>query len=96
MSHLLCAETEAVSCHLRPSGLPVGYVDCGVGHVLRLVPGHSERFGLVGLPYAAPLSLPGSDEPDHELILTPEEDHQLEEQHHIQAHFLHSLNGQSI
>ncbi|KAE8297882.1 Cytochrome b561 domain-containing protein 1 [Larimichthys crocea] len=50
----LCAEAQAVPRHLRPGGLPAGHSDCGVSYVLRLVSGHGERGGLVGLPPAAP------------------------------------------
>lgn len=64
-SFIVSAQTEAVPRHLWPGGLSAGHSDCDVGYVLRLVPGHGERGGLVGLPPPATFSCPGGDEPDH-------------------------------
>ena len=70
-------QAEALPCHLWVGGVSPGDGYCGRSSVHWLVPGHSERVGVVCLCAAPAISRTGGDESDYECLSASQEDHYI-------------------
>lgn len=65
--------SQALPSDMWTGGLPDGYSNSASGHALCVVPGSDQRCSLVPVPGAAPLSSPGNNASDLQLLLAKEE-----------------------